>query len=344
MKKIGLGIMNCIDNKKTVNFIRNAYDYGIKYYETSPFYNNGNCETIMSEALSLYDHNTYELCAKYDNIDKKITDDYFYNQLKRNGVEYFDTYLIQCVRRDRIPSDELINFLLQKKQQGFIKKLGFSFHDRVNIIEQVFKIYSNWDIIQLRINYHDWYINIGIQEVYNFVYSYNIPITVMGPLNGGLLSHPDDIHDLKRCMITKWDYSQIALRFFNILPGVDRILTGATSMEELIKNTQAIESDGFNKSEEIFCKSMVNNFKQKKYINCIYCKYCESRCMARLKISEYFKAYNDILNNKNKDKYVQLIQNEPGKQCINCGKCEQICPQHLDIRKYLHEYLYQTRV
>lgn len=343
MKKIGLGIMRCehLNPNDTAELVKKTYDLGIDYFESASFYLNWNCEEILGNGISTLPRDKINVCAKLCNLS--IDDKHFITQLKNHHTNYFDTYLIQGINRNRLPSNETIDFLLKKKEQGIIKQLGFSFHDDVDTIKKVFDIYPDWDCIQLKINYHDWFMNLGIQDVYNYVYEKKIPITVMAPLNGGIVANMKSLESVRKNHIPEWTAAQIALRFFNTLPGVDRVLLGATSVKELKEDIEALQSNGFTKKEYVFCKLANEVYRKSHKIDCTKCRYCETVCPQHITISKYFEEYNKVMNGEDNKKYIKLSSSHQ-IDCIGCGKCERICPQHLDIRKYLHEYLYQTRV
>ena len=48
-------------------------------------------------------------------------------------------------------------FLQEKKREGKIKNIGFSFHDTPPYLESLFKNFQ-WDFCQLQLNYYDWYV------------------------------------------------------------------------------------------------------------------------------------------------------------------------------------------
>lgn len=340
MTNIGLGIMRCNqDNNTLIQFIRNAYNEGIDYFESSQFYLGYQCESILGEALSVFPRDSYQICAKLDgvNIDENI----FNKQLRHHRTNYFDIYLLQGINRHRIPSYKTIKFLLEKKRQGVIRSLGFSFHDNFETLKRVFEVYDGWDCVQLKINYHDWIMNLDIQPIYNYVVKKGIPITVMAPLNGGLLTAMGELVNIKTKNIPDWTYAQIALRFLNTLK-IHRVLLGATTVSQLVEDMVAIDSGDFSNEEMAFCQLAVELYKKRHYINCTGCKYCEVVCRSKIAIADYFTAYNNML--KNKDKYIDKLVSFEQYRCVECGRCSVKCPQGLDIPFILKNYIYHTRV
>ena len=64
----------------------------------------------------------------------------FWTSLKRTGAGYFDFYLLHNVgnERTKIFDDFRIwEFLQEQKDEGLIKHIGFSFHDKADALDEV---------------------------------------------------------------------------------------------------------------------------------------------------------------------------------------------------------------
>ena len=48
------------------------------------------------------------------------------------------------------------DFIQKKKQEGKIKKIGFSYHDNADLLEEILTAHPEVDFVQLQINYLDW--------------------------------------------------------------------------------------------------------------------------------------------------------------------------------------------
>ena len=233
VSKLGIGIMrHDPDNfNKTQQIIDMAMSNGINYFESCYFYLNGKCEQILAKALSKYPRESYYLCGKMSvygtlGINGNTPESIFEKQLKNNNTSYFDYYLIQAVDKrtiEIIKETNLIPFLQNKKEEGIIHNLGFSFHDTPDVLEEFINM-GQWDCVQLQLNYYDWYFSTGKQN-YEIVQKYNLPIIVMGGLKGGTLGN----HMPKAAFnYTKENPINYAYKFLNTLSNVKVILSGAS--------------------------------------------------------------------------------------------------------------------
>ena len=327
--------MRFSNNQKEINsFIEKAFDLGINYFESGSFYIENNCENLLGTALKSYSHNFFYLAAKFSFVnflESKLTlEDYFDIQLKKHQVEYFDFYLIQAIDRNKINKDLpfIISFFQNKKKQGYIKNLGFSFHDNQFYLKKI--INYNWDFIQIQLNYYDWFVG-EARDNYNLIKKYNIPIFVMGAQKGGILS----------------SHFELAYRFLNTLDNVKLILNGSNDQTFLQKNVKIIEENKKLTKEDLFnIKTHIANLKIVFFIPCTQCNYCLGKCINNIDISKTFTLYNKALKNSDyKNEYFKLLkENNSPLECIGCKNCEQYCPQHLEISKYMLNNIFNYRL
>lgn len=79
-------------------------------------------------------------------------------------------------------------FLKQKKEEGVIRHLGFSFHDKPELLEQICEEYE-WDFAQIQLNYLDWEMQ-NAKRQYEILQAHHLPCIVMEPVRGGTLANP----------------------------------------------------------------------------------------------------------------------------------------------------------
>ena len=79
--------------------------------------------------------------------------------LERTGAGYFDCYLLHNLgdnRTSAFDDYDIWNFLAKKKEEGLIKHLGFSFHDKADVLDDLLYKHPNMEFVQLQIYYADW--------------------------------------------------------------------------------------------------------------------------------------------------------------------------------------------
>lgn len=352
--KIGIGFMrhdpsNFLNTQKIVD---SAMQSGVNYFESCYFYLGGQCEHIVQESLNKYPRESYQLCAKMpvkgilENI--KNPDKIFQEQLNNLHTDYFDVYLLQALDAsclNILQETKVIPYLLQKKKEGKIKQLGFSFHGTPYHLEKLLSL-ACWDVIQLQLNYYDYFLSSG-KENYKLAEKYNIPIIVMGPTKGGTLIN--NLPAAARSLLgEEWKF--YPYKFLFSLPKVKMILTGAENEFQLNENINYIQNKlaPLTEKEWQLLEQVINIYRKNNYIQCTGCNYCQP-CPSGINISYYFKEYNNILkegtNYYNFNNYMEFCRdNMPNFICLNCGRCEKMCPQHLNIRQLFSSLIFQMRL
>lgn len=135
--KLALGTMgmNFGNKESSIQTIRTAYDNGIKIFNTGDFYQRGESQVVLGEALkelpredcfvSLKFGVTFTLTgAKLDVRPKNIRPQ-LVDALEKMGLQYVDLY--QPARQDiTIPVEEIMMELVKLKEEGLIKNIGLS--------------------------------------------------------------------------------------------------------------------------------------------------------------------------------------------------------------------------
>ena len=80
------------------------------------------------------------------------------------------------------------------KEEGKVKHVGISFHDRAEVLDQILTEYPEIEIVQIQFNYLD-YNDLSVQSklVYEVCEKHDKPVLVMEPVKGGnLVNLPHD--------------------------------------------------------------------------------------------------------------------------------------------------------
>lgn len=368
MKKFGFGLMRLptigeekdnIDLETTKEMVDFFLKEGFTYFDTAWFYHKEKSEDAIRKCLTeRYPRNEYILADKLpiallepENKNsselRKDLDYYFNNQKKRCGVEYFDYYLLHALDKKKFEVSKTYNayeFILEKKKNGEIKNVGFSFHDTSDILEEILIAYPEMDFVQLQINYLDWeHETIESRKCYEIAKKYNMTIIVMEPLKGGTLSKlPKEAEKILKSHNPKASISSWAMRYAASLDNIFMVLSGMSNLEQIKDNCSYMNDfKPLESAEKKKINQVVNIIKNSSIIECTECEYCLNECPSNIPIPTYFTLFNrdtQGLGEMHKEKYKDIISRKSTPSaCIECGACEDICPQHLTIIKYLKD-------
>ena len=120
----------------------------------------------------------------------------FETSLKQTGAGYFDFYLphnLGEMRTQYFDNFDLWNWVQEKKVQGLIKHVGFSFHSTPEELEAILTAHPEMEFVQLQINYADWE-NPAVQSraCYEVARKHGKPVIIMEPVKGGMLATPPE--------------------------------------------------------------------------------------------------------------------------------------------------------
>ena len=297
-------------------------------------------EKCLGELLSEYPRDSYYLTDKMPVMLLEKSDDLeriFQEQLKRCRTAYFDFYMLHSLNRnnwDRAVRLKVYEFLLKKKAEGKIRKLGFSFHDTPELLKEIVKA-GNWDFVQLQVNYLDWELYRS-REQYEIATEAGIPVIVMEPLRGGALAQlsPDSAAILKQAE-PEHSPASWAFRYLAGLPNVLCILSGMTRPEHLTDNLRTFSPiRPLNESEKATLEKALAVYRKQLAVPCTACKYCMP-CPAGVEIPRIFGLYNQYKISHNRwhftNSYRLIPAGSRADSCIECGECMKHCPQHLKI-------------
>lgn len=367
MKKLGFGLMRLpltvATNDKTIDIEQSKkmvdifMERGYTYFDTAWMYHGFESEKAVKEILtSRYPREAYTLATKLHCAFVKSFEDrdnIFNTQLENTGVDYFDYYLIHDLGREHLKIYEqfdCFNWLREKKKAGLVKKIGLSFHDTADLLDEVLTKYPDMDFVQLQINYLDWESNtIQSKKCYEVARKHNKPIIIMEPVKGGTLANVSDtVKDMFKNIHHDWSPAQWALKFAAGLEGVMMVLSGMSNLAQLEDNVDFMDgAEPLNQEELMAVRTAADMINGNIAVACTGCSYCTEGCPMKIAIPKYFALYNEdkreVLSpsrewTAQKDYYENLTMTfGSAGDCIGCGACESACPQHLPIIKYLKE-------
>jgi len=335
-----------IDYKITEKMIARAMEAGVNYFDTAYMYHNGLSEKCAGDLLTKYPRDSYYLADKMPPWYAKNEGDLekiFQEQLKRCKADYFDFYLIHSQDASNWAHTKRLHvyeFLKKKKDAGFIRRLGFSFHDSPEVLKEIAVAYP-WDFAQIQLNYLDWDLYRS-REQYEILTKAGIPVIVMEPLRGGSLAslNPRATDILKKANPGSGNASW-AFRYAASLPNVLTVLSGMSLPEHLEDNLKTFSPfKPLTDPERKELAKALEAYRKQLAIPCTGCRYCMP-CPAGVEIPRIFGHYNQYKVNGNRwlfrNSYNTIPEESRASECVNCGKCVKHCPQHIDIPRQLRK-------
>lgn len=356
--KLGFGLMRlpmlegAVDMEQTMNMVDLFMSRGFTYFDTAYVYIDGTSEVAAREALvKRYPRESFQLATKLPQWAVKSAqdmEDMFCTSLERAGVEYFDYYLLHALEAgalERVETFDMWGFVSEKKRQGRIRHIGFSYHDEPEVLDRILTAHSEAEFVQLQVNYADWEApNIQSRGCYEVAMRHGKPVIVMEPVKGGsLVTMRPDISEPMREFAPDQSLASWALRYCASLDGIVTVLSGMSTLAQMEDNTATMVNFLPLTEQERAVLAEVNALlDQARSIPCTRCRYCVGDCPQKIDIPEVFAAYNNYLAYDNLDAAKWAYNDatsEGGKAgvCIACGQCEGICPQHIGIIEQLKE-------
>jgi len=277
--------------------------------------------------------------------DEEDIDKLFNTQLERLGVDCIDMYLVHSLNAGSWKHTKKLNTLThleKKKAEGKIKYIGFSFHDEFDVFKEILESYS-WDFCQIQLNYMDADFQAGVKGL-KLAASRGIPVVIMEPLKGGKLVDvlPQRIKDYWSEAPIQRTPAEWALRWVSDFPEVLAVLSGMTTMEQVMENIRIMEEaepNSLTEKEHEIIKNVADEYNKLIPYSCTACRYCMP-CPVNINIPNIIERYNDYHVYEGNEK-IKLdfnlwvpVKGRPSI-CKACRSCEKHCPQHLPVSEIM---------
>lgn len=331
------GNPNHIDREEGRKVIDQSLSSGINYIDTAYTYQNGDSERFLGEVLSDYPRDSYYLATKFYAAANPDIQAVFEEQIKRLQTDYFDFYLLHGMDENFISDymdkdKDYLGYLLNQKKAGRIHYLGFSSHGAPDTLERFLKWYDGFDMALIQINYLDW-ILLEAEKQYEILTDHGIPIWVMEPLKGVRLSVLNrEAEEILKSEAPDRSLSSWAFRFLMGLPHVQMVLSGMSTVEQVLDNAKTFtHPEPLSEPEREVLREASERFLEEMGVPCSACRYCCPACPAGLDIPLLIQGYNERRISGETWRLASLDNTAGPETCLQCGACRKHCPQKIDI-------------
>ena len=369
-----------IDQEMVNKQIDYAIEHGVNYFDTSPAYCKGLSERALGIALARHKRSEFYVATKLSNFapetwSYEASVEMFNNSLKELQVDYIDYMLLHGIGMgddgmkcldERYLNNGVLDFLLEQREKGKIRYLGFSYHGDIQAYDYLLENHDKykWDFVQIELNYLDWKHaneinprNTNAEYLYGELVKRNIPAVIMEPLLGGRLSKLPDA--LARKLLERDPEHSVAswaFRYAGTWPNVLTVLSGMTYMEHLQDNLRTYCPHKPLSDDELgMLERIAQEYASFRLIPCTGCQYCMP-CPYGIDIPSTFKHYNTCLNEgklisgdftletseekrafrkARREFLIGYDRSVPrlrqASHCIGCNQCLAHCPQGINI-------------
>ncbi len=339
-----------VDEAEAIRMIRHAVDSGINYLDTAYTYHGGKSERIFGKAFKDGYREKILLADKLPIWLVKEEADvrrFAEEQLERLETDCIDLYLVHAVNEADWKTTRECNVLPimeELRAEGKIRYIGFSFHDKYELFEEVIDYYP-WDFCQIQLNYMDTKFQAGLAGL-EYAASKGIGVVIMEPLKGGRLTDavPDQVQKIWNEAPVNRPPVEWAFKWLAARPEVTTILSGMSSMEQLDQNIRLFSKEDLpdlTSGELARIERVAEVYRGLIKYGCTECRYCMP-CPSGVAIPRLIRFINDWnayeKNPSLKEEYLTWMDDtELASSCVRCGHCEEHCPQKLPIMDIMGE-------
>jgi len=347
-----------IDRESAIQLIRKGIDAGINYVDTAYPYHAQESEIVLGLALKDGYREKVTLvtkCPVWDEFTEPEHFDKFLNeQLKKLDVDYLDFYLFHSLNekkfKEKILGMNLLDRAQKAKEAGKFKHLGFSFHDKPEVIKDIVDT-GAFDLMLVQYNIVDQ-VN---EEMIAYAADNGLAVAIMGPVGGGRLAGTPPESMRQWLSADRENFVDLAFKFVLSNPNISVALSGMGSDEMLEDNLNLMLNESYNVlvgNEKDRIEKIAAKFKEITDVVCTGCKYCMP-CPNEVNIELIFSAliHYQVYG---QEEYATRMYFQIGKArwaagknatgCVECGECLEKCPQNIPIIEQLkkaHQILNQ---
>ncbi len=333
-----------IDEDKALPLLYKAYESGVNYFDSAPYYCHKNSEYAMGKALKSVRDKVMmttklplEQVKKSSDLRKMLESSL--NKIDTPYINFYHFWGINKGSLEQIKNLSLFEEALKAKEEGLIRHISFSFHDAPeNMIDIIDAGEGILETVLCQYNLLDR----ANESSIAYAAKKGLGIAAMGPVGGGRLAAPTELYKKLTGKESKATY-ELALRFVLGNENISLALSGMENMDMLEKNLAIADLETYMSKDEWdkvgVAMEDIHKFSE---LYCTGCNYCQP-CPANIIIPKIFNMYTyhnvyGLTTVAKKELAEYKKDSSKGalpEACIDCGECEVKCPQHLKIREEL---------
>jgi predicted aldo/keto reductase-like oxidoreductase len=346
LPQIDRGVEMVFDHEESIRILHRAFELGVNYIDTAPYYCDKQSEVIVGKALKGWRDRVY-LSTKNPVEDASGAHfrERLESSLKKLDTDAIDFYHMWGISWDAFEqkinvADGPLIQALRAKEEGLIRHLSFSFHDKPEAMIRLIDT-GYFETVLCQYNMLDR----GNEASIAYAQEKGLGVVVMGPVGGGRLGVPSDVIQ-KLIPGGARSSPELAFRFVFSNPNVTCALSGMSSLAMVEENARvASNAAGLDAAEVVAINAAMEQNKRLSELYCTGCAYCmpcpqEVNIPLNFQLMNYHRVYG--LTDYSRQQYQKIgttpwMKGKRAEACIECGECEEKCPQKLHIREQLLE-------
>lgn len=322
------------------NFVRAAYDAGIRLFFSATYYGEGNNERMVGEGLKGLPRDSFVVGTAvpadgFDNRQGKFgsgfdPDAYIKKAeacLTRFGLDYVDFFLFPFAgKRESLLHEPLLKALGKLKAEGKTRFLGAATHNDCADALRLAADSGVYDIVMTAYNF-----TTENKEAMNKALAYaagkGIGVLAMKTTAGGY-------RDKSRTQPLNTD---AALKWVLQNENIATIVSGMSSAEQLKKNLSMISDLRMTKEEMKDIDLAINGTEPGLY--CHQCRRCVPQCPHNLEIPAAMRSYMYAYGYRNTRLAKANLADAgfDGSFCDSCSSCSVRCTAGFDVKEKIRD-------
>jgi predicted aldo/keto reductase-like oxidoreductase len=335
-----------VDEEQAIPVIQRAYELGVNYFDTAPYYCEKESEVVLGKAIKPWRDEI--LLSTKCPIESEKGSDYrkkLEDSLRKLDVDHIDFYHMWGINwkayeeRISVPGGPMEE-AYKAKAEGLIRHISFSFHDTP---EALVKLIDTGHFESMTVQYN--LLDRANEQAIHHAREKGLGVVIMGPVGGGRLAgfSPEIAQMVPGGVKSN---AEIALRFVLGHPGVSCALSGMSTLQMVEENAAtASREEPLSDAERAQVMAALEETQKLADLYCTGCGYCmpcpnDVNIPKNFEYMNYYRVYG--LKDYAREAYADLGHSEwvkglKAEACIQCGECEPKCPQHIPIIEQLEE-------